>query len=387
MVSGRNTDGVEQKYTYDKKTRKLLSAKESNSVIQYTWSKSGYLRRETFGNNGTTKTAENMQTLNNVPVKYTDVSGKETHYKMNIQGQVVLISDHNITVDITYDALGRISTKTVRDNSSSSTLITKLDYDDFGHEITRTITNRRGMQLIVSQKWNKNGLLATRTTRENLVIIREEEYGYDERNRLISYKSYKLMNSFGNNLPTDSYGHRIISQTYQFDALNNLTTVTTSLTGKAVNKTSYYYENQNDPTQLTRVTNTHKDYPANINLIYDSDGRMICDEAGRILTYDAIGRLISVNENSCKCTYRYDALNRLITQKIDENDIRQLYYRGTELVNEIFAMNERRFIKSGHNCLAVSDGDSLTITATDRNDCLLWSTKENNQIQAWLPLA
>lgn len=382
-ISSMTTDGITQNYTYDKKTRKLLTAQESNSKIQYTWSNNGQLLQETFSNDGIIKVAEHIQTMNNIPVKYTDMSGKVTQYTMNTKGQLIRITDHNVIVDLTYDALARISTRAIRNKTSSSSLTIELSYDDFDREITRTVTDHRQMKLIVSQTWKKNGLLATRTTRKNDRIIQQEQYGYDNRNRLIRYKSS------GDNLPTDSYGHRMISQTYQFDALNNLINVTTILNDQSENIASYHYENKSDPTQLTRVINTHEEYPANINLIYDSDGRMIFDEAGRVLSYDAIGRLTSVSEKTfCKCIYSYDALNRLITQKADDNDIRQLYYRGTELVNEIFTVEQKesRFIKSGHNCLAVSDDNHLTLTTTNKNDCLLWSTDgTNDQIHSWSP--
>lgn len=382
-ISSMTTDGITQMYVYDKKTRKLLTAQESSSKIQYTWSKNGQLMREIFSNNGTTKVTEHIQTSNNVPVNYTDVSGKTTQYTMNSHGQVIRIVDHNITVDLTYDALARLSTKAIRDKSSSSSLTTKLNYDDFGREITRTIIDDRGMKLVVWQTWKKNGLLATRTIRKNAIVIRKEQFVYDNRNRLISYETS------GVNLPIDPFGHEMIGQTYQFDALNNLITVKTTLAGGTMNTATYHYESINDPTQLTSVTNTHEGYPAKITLIYDTEGRMICDEGGKTLVYDAIGRLASVSKNNiCKCTYRYDALNRLITQTTGENDIQQLYYRGTELVNEVLTPQqiELRFIKSGRNCLAISDNNQLTLSATDKNDSLLWSTNANNtEFQVWSP--
>jgi hypothetical protein len=36
-------------------------------------------------------------------------------------------------------------------------------------------------------------------------------------------------------------------------------------------------------------------YPAEIELVYDLDGHMIRDEEGRVLEYDALGRLIKVS--------------------------------------------------------------------------------------------
>ncbi|XP_055325893.1 uncharacterized protein LOC129579752 [Sitodiplosis mosellana] len=386
-ISSMTTDGITQTFSYDKTTGKLLSASESPSIIHYTWSKDGRLTEESFSYNGTSKRSKHAQTLNEAPTSYTDVTGKETQYTMNSHGQVIRITDPKLTVDLTYDALGRLKTKSVNDKTSNSSLTTRLSYDDFGREIKRTIANGSGVTVELSQTFQKNGLLATRSTKRNVITIRDEHFGYDNRNRLVSYRAT------GNNLPTDAYGNQMTSQSYQFDALNNLTSVTTTFNDRSSNTATYHYENQSDPTQLTKVIDTHSKYPENINLSYDAEGRMTHDEAGRTLSYDAMGRLKSVIEkNGRTTTYGYDALSRLVTQKIGENDIRHLYYRGTELVNEIFESEHRetRLIKSGHSCFGVIDGDHLTLTGTDKNDSLLLSMDSkkgagNAQLYAWSP--
>ncbi|XP_055308446.1 uncharacterized protein LOC129572506 [Sitodiplosis mosellana] len=386
-ISSMTTDGITQTYSYDKGTGKLLSASESPSTIHYTWSKDGRLTEEMFSYNGTSKRSKHAQTLNEAPTSYTDVTGKETQYTMNSHGQVIRISDPNLTVDLTYDALGRLKTKSVRDQSSNSSLTTRLSYDDFGREIKRTIADGSGVTVELSQTFQINGLLATRSTKKNNVTIRDDHFGYDNRNRLVSYRAT------GNSLPTDAYGNQMTSQTYQFDALNNLTSVATTFNDRSSNTATYHYENQSDPTQLTKVNNTHSKYPANVNLSYDAEGRMTHDEAGRTLSYDAMGRLKSVIEKNGRTSiYGYDALSRLITQKIGDNDIRHLYYRGTELVNEIFVSKHRetRLIKSGHSCFGIIDGDHLTLTGADKNDSLLMSTNSkkdagNAQLHAWSP--
>nr|WP_241493793.1 RHS repeat-associated core domain-containing protein [Enterobacter cancerogenus] len=140
------------------------------------------------------------------------------------------------------------------------------------------------------------------------------------------------------------------------------------------------------------MTHTHAKYPQQtITLKYDADGRMTTDEAGRTLNYDATGRLISVSgENISGGTYGYDALNRLVRQDIRDTDSRQLYYRDNERVSEIRLHENQiiRLIKSGHTCLGVSDDSRVTLTASDRNDSLLWSrdsSQKEGNLHAWSP--
>lgn len=388
-VKSMTVDGITQTFNYDKKTGQPLTAEEASAKIQNAWSKAGRLKEEAFSHNTQNRTAKHTYTLKGAPISYTDVAGKQTQYSMDAHGRVTLIDDDSLTVSLKYDALGRLSKYTVRSKgkSSDSYLTTELSYDAFGREITRTIKDNHSMTLALSQTWLKNGLLNKRITKKNGTQIREEQYGYDSRNRLISYTAS------GSSLPTDPYGHLMTGQNYTYDALNNLTSVFTWLSDSRSNKAVYSYENSNDPTQLTKVTNSHLEYPATISLTYDAEGRMTRDEAGRTLTYDVMGRLISVSDEKThrSGTYSYDALNRLITRNAGNSDVRELYYRGAELVNEVntSANKATRLIKTGHTCLGVSDDKGLTLTAGDKNDSLLWSedagTSTEGELHVWSP--
>jgi len=387
-VSSIKAEGISQTFNYDKQTGKLLNAQEASAKLENTWSKAGQLKEEAFLHNAQNSKAKHTYTLKGAPVSYTDITGKQTQYSMDAHGRVTSITDDSLTVNLTYDALGRLNSQTVRDKASASSLTTAFNYDSFGHEITRTVTDNRGMTLRLSQAWLKNGLLASRTTQKNGLTCCEEQYGYDTRNRLIRYTA-----ASGESLPVDAYGHRMRAQTYRYDALNNLTSVKTTLVDRSTNTATYSYQNASDPTQLTTLTNTHDNYPKTINLSYEAEGRMTRDEAGRTLTYDVMGRLTGVSDETIHRTgtYSYDALNRLITRHAGNNDIRELYYRGAELVNEVntSANKATRLVKTGHTCLGVSDDKGLTLTAGDKNDSLLWSeeagTSAEGELHVWSP--
>ncbi|HBH7050626.1 TPA: RHS repeat-associated core domain-containing protein [Morganella morganii] len=117
---------------------------------------------------------------------------------------------------------------------------------------------------------------------------------------------------------------------------------------------------------------------------------MIQDEAGRTLVYDVAGRLTGVSgKNINGGRYQYDALNRLVSQHVSDGDVRELYYRGNTLVNEVLAAGrqETRLIKRGGHCLGMSQGGELTLTGTDHNSSLIWSENKNDgaTLHNWSP--
>ena len=119
-------------------------------------------------------------------------------------------------------------------------------------------------------------------------------------------------------------------QLFIFDELDNLIMVqTTSPDG--TNFAEYGYDNLKDPTQLSRVTNDHDDYyPKEIKLVYNDDGNLVCDEAGRALGYDDLGRLISVSElpGETPSGYTYDPLDVLASQSSGTDEQRRFYQEG-----------------------------------------------------------
>lgn len=382
VVKSVITDGLEQSFSYNRSTGRMISAEDGGIKVEYARYPSGNLKKEVFTQDTVSRNAEYASTLAGAVVVYTDVCGKKTVFKRNSSGRLIAINDADLTVRLTYDPLGRLSQQTVENNSARFSLITQLEYDDFGREITRTI--RDGSDTLkIRQTWQKNDLLTIRTTEQNGVVIRVEQYGYDARNRLTNY------NVNGSSLPQDAYGHPMTAQVYQYDALNNLTAVTTQLDGGTSDTATFFYENAADPTQLTSLRQ-YRNYPQYIEFRYDADGRMIRDEKARILSYDAIGRLAGFSGNDIPDTrYNYDALNRLVRQGNNINT-QQFYYRGNERVNEMQMPSPgvNRLIKSGHTCVGSSNDEGVKLTATDHHDSLLWvrDTSQNKGTQScWSP--
>lgn len=385
VVSSLTAEGVTQVFSYDNSTGNLLTAKEGDTENNSIWTPSGALKSETFSRGNLRSGASHSYTLGGEVVMYTDITGKETRYERDTFGRISAIADDMLTVSFEYDALGRLSTQRVAGAGAADTLDTVLTYDDLGREISRTVTDSSGVTLTESRTWLKNGLLETKTTLRNGSTARKEAYKYDVRNRLTGYTAS------GSALPQDVYGLTMAAQTYRYDAMNNLTSVITTLADSSSDEATYHYDNSDDPTQLSSVTHTHDSYPQTITLKYDADGRLTQDETGRILDYDATGRLISVSGNNISGgSYGYDALNRLVSQNVIDGDTRQLYYRAGELVNEVMQQQGRgsRLIKNGHRCFGMSLGDALTLTASDQHDSPVWSRsagKTEGRDYAWSP--
>lgn len=384
VVSSMTADGVTQVYSYDNSTGNLLTAKEGDTENTSVWTPSGALKSETFSRGNQRSGTSHSYTLRGEPVMYTDITGKETRYERDAFGRISVIADNMLTVGLEYDALGRLSKQRVAVAGAADTLDTALTYDDFGRELSRTVTDSSGVTLTESRTWLKNGMLETKTTLRNGSTARKEAYEYDTRNRLTGYTAS------GSTLPQDAYGLDMVAQSYRYDALNNLTSVTTTLADGSSDVATYYYENTVDPTQLSSVTHTHKSYPQKIVLEYDADGRMTLDEAGRTLDYDAAGRLVSVSSGGANGTYGYDAVNRLVSQNVSDGDTRQLYYRAGELVNEVMQQQgrESRLIKKGHSCFGMSCGNALALTAGDQNDSPVWSrdvSEADGRQHVWSP--
>ncbi|MNM59236.1 RHS Repeat protein [compost metagenome] len=154
-------------------------------------------------------------------------------------------------------------------------------------------------------------------------VLRDEQYGYDLRGRLVSYKCEAFEsedNPEDHYWPVDPQGKKIKGQVFSFDSLDNITLVLTTFEG-GLNRARYFFGDpakEQDPAQLLQITNTHADYPKVIDLEYDVNGNLTKDDAGRILRYDALNRLIEVtpvgdsgNQAGAPVEYLYDAQNIL----------------------------------------------------------------------------
>jgi len=274
----------------------------------------------------------------NKPVSYTDIDGNQQWISYYLSGKDAIkpqgMSDPVVTLNFTYDEFGRLYTQTAQSVPESedevATLEIELVYDDYGREHIRTITPDSGEKITITTDYYENNQVSHVKIEQGAELLSDNSYYYDLRNRLHRH------DCSGSSIPKDGYGQPFTSQVFVYDSLNNILTCTTQNSSSTTDTATFNYKNSSDPTQLTSIVHEgNSAYPPVINLSYYDDGRLEYDEAGRLLTYDASGRLFSVTTtDGAQATYGYDALHTLVYQSIN-TDEQYLYYRGSQLINQI----------------------------------------------------
>ncbi|KFC07448.1 hypothetical protein GTGU_01832 [Trabulsiella guamensis ATCC 49490] len=344
---------ITQSFTYENSTGRLLTASENGSQSSsYTWLASGELQQESMSNQGTSRQAKYTWTLQGKPLSYTDVAGNTTTMEYDQYGRITSVTDPLVSVHLERDTAGRVIKQAVKSLHNADSMTTTLTLDEFGRETSREITPHSGDKMTIAQTYYINNLLQSRTVQLGAKTLRTENYYYDERNRLIK------QTCSGSELPVDGYGQHYTQLDFVLDVYSNITSCVTLLSNGQKDTCTYHYNNANDPCQLTSITHTLTSiYPTNISLEYDANGRMTKDEAGRTLSYDESGRLVSISGNGGSSTYGYDAFDKLVWQKLNNNETRQLYYLSNRLMNEVCPENNNntRYIPGAWGTSAVSD--------------------------------
>lgn len=309
--------------------------------------------------------------LNGLLVSYTDVLGATQAYCYDAAGRLEHTQVADLTSNFSYNAFGQLESIETSDSVSARSpgvsLKVSLEYDDAGREVLRGFVLPDGIEQRLAQAYDAADHLLQRTLKQGATLLRDETFGYDARGRLEHYTAS------GPQAPLDPQGKQIQSQTFKFDALDNIVEVVTTFAGGS-NVATYEFMGA-DPTQLTVVRNSHADYPAEIHLDYDADGNLTIDEAGRSLEYDALGRLLSVSipDDSSAVSYQYDAQDSLASAS-DADASEQRFYCDGELVNQLSGQSARSFIRTANILLAERQGgagDALHLLATDAKKTVL----------------
>ncbi|WP_215796704.1 RHS repeat domain-containing protein [Paludibacterium yongneupense] len=366
---------LQQDFSYNAVTGLMGSASDStvsNGRISssigdsMSWDTMGMLTGETFTPlSGSSKSASRTWSPGGRALTYADVTGKTTTTLYDSYGYPSGLNDPEATVTLARDALGRPITQTTTNIVDGSKLIISIAWNEFNQESTRTVKDGSNTpQLSIVSSYRPNGQLHHKTTSKGSATLRDEEFTFDNRNRLVKYVCT------GTERPQDPYGKTLQSQSYTYDALSNIKTLVTEFdsgTGKATDTATFNYSNPSDPCQLSSVSHTHSAYPKSINLGYDANGRMTTDETGRTLAYDALGRLSTSSGGSVPTgTYRYDAFDALAMQQVG-NDSHELYYRDGIQVNELVPAQNRkvRMLKIGNQSVGISDSNPPAAKTAD----------------------
>lgn len=331
----RRIPGKQADYKFDPQNARLTWCKEEGDEITRAYFSTGEIKEETRTIGDETWTMEYGTSLLGRQLFYKDVLGQKQTYDYYASGLLEQTALGSTSSRFFYDGLS--NTQCILTLDGTQGLATELEYDHQGRESLRrfvflntvveapiegfTFANEtvqarveeaglrvQGVQELV-QEYSVLDQITSKTLSENGSALREETYKYDVRGRLEEYLCEGLLS----HSPKDPAGKTIRQQYFEFDPLDNITWVLTEFEeedgSKGANEATYLFENE-DPAQLTGVTNTHAAY-RDFTLEYDEDGNMKVDDKGKALTYDALGRLSSYDGSG----YSYDPLDRLAGQE------------------------------------------------------------------------
>lgn len=344
-------------YTYDVENARLLNTEEVDpSGITHS------LAREYFSN-GELKSESRAQT-GEVPrimlyeysrqarlMSYIDVLEQTQKYEYDDFARLTATELGETRSTFAYNELGQL--KTIETIDGAQRLKIDLEYDDFGREVLRTFDLGNQIKQTLGQTYDEVDRLTRRTLMQGAETLRDETYIYDPRGRLVDYSCT------GSQRPEDPYGQVIKSQLFGFDAQDNLDFVETTFEGGR-HSIFFEYTNEDDPCQLTGLTNELSParpgdplYPPRIDFTYDPDGNLLRDEVGRILSYDSLGRLISVSGllDETANDYLYNSLDTLTASKSGGSQS-QRYYQGDKLANQIQGTSSSTFMQANEVALA-----------------------------------
>lgn len=357
------TGEVAAEYDYDKKNARLTTCQEGNLRLDREYYSNGEVKKETRVQDGVPYTMLYGTSHLGRQVRYTDVLGNVQQYLYDLAGRLVYTELGTTQSRFYYDDLGR--TKQIATCDGDQTVTITMDFDPFERERTRTF-KLNDVEQVLTQDYNEVDALVVRVLKEGAEVLRNEECGYDPRNRLTTYRCS------GSQPPIDPYGNAITAQTFRFDAKDNITQVLTTFAGGS-NLATYSYENT-DPVQLSKVTNSNPaaNYPAVINLEYDGNGNLVKDEQGRALEYDALNRLLSVSAlpGDKDASYRYDPLNVLAGSDVEGHQ-EQRFYQNDELASLINGSNSSSFMRGDGVVLAerqAGDDPKFLMLAVDQKN-------------------
>ncbi|VVN19710.1 RHS repeat domain-containing protein [Pseudomonas fluorescens] len=328
--------------TYEPLSGKPLTCTENGRERRFTYYPSGRVKSETTTFGAITKATSSTWTLQGRPITHVDVLGAASTSEYDQHGRLLSTSQGTLKTEFHYNVqTGMLDWTKTEETSIKRQMITRFVYDDIGRETRRTFEIQGQPDQALESAYTLAGKLAQKVSRRGTQLLRDEQFTYDVRGRLIQY------DCAGTQKPRDPYGKEIVQQRFTFDALDNILTVQTKFP-LGVNLTTFSYDNP-DPAQLSAVKHSHVDYPSAVTLEYDANGRMIKDDQARTLAYDAFGRLeqLSGADGSVIRGYHYDGFDDLVELSQPDKVTTQRYYNAGRVANEVSGENSSSVVRHG----------------------------------------
>lgn len=238
-------------------------------------------------------------------------------YTYTLNGLTASIQDAlGYTKANAYDALGELI-QTQRQLTSAQNTTTTYSYDARGERIGE-VDDAGGLNRTTGVTYDAFGRVTSRTDGNGNIT----SYSYDALGRQISVSDIVQGTARTEHTTYDAYGRVLTvtdalnnTTTYQYSADTHTVTVTMPDDVKLITTKDAY----GDTLSVTDSLNDTTSYT------YDSDGRLLSktDALGNVTTnaYDADGDLTSSTDaNGVVTTYTYDAAGRMLTRTVDAGD-------------------------------------------------------------------
>ncbi|CAM3564495.1 putative Nematicidal protein 2 [Xenorhabdus nematophila ATCC 19061] len=381
---------VSQDWTYNPVTAAMMTATEDKDTenqhsLRYGYATSGQQTSVTVEKEGDIKEKSTnlmARTIGGTATTVRDYAGGTQTLTLDILGRATALDDADVSSTLTYDGLGQVTQWTVTSKKNHYTKTTTLTLDEYGRETQRTIEtwdarNTLKDTLTVVQVWSKKHQVTHRTTTQTTagktVTLRDESYDFaPERGWLMRYTVS------GSTPPQDETGKALSRQDFTYDSVtSNMTTKSVTYTDDTTTFTMYLFENKDDQCQLTGI---RTDTGTTTSLKYDDAGRLTQDEYGRMLSYDALGRLCKVTLNGSTLTrYRYDAGNQLSGQTVGDTTTRYYYGNSTLAYMEDDATPKNAALLTPHAQVRTGKNAGIWLTSSDMAESVLSVTDGTTQ--------
>lgn len=340
VVTQRQATGLLASYEYHPRLGELTRCVEQGRETRLTYDRAGRLKSESslVGDDG--KSVSYSYSLGGRLLRFVDALGEPHTTGYDDAGRAQSFEHRALNATFSYNTLSQLVAIESRATQGQGSMTTRMAYDDFGREVSRTFQFGDGATQVLSSAYTQADKLARKTLRHEQAVLRDEQFTYDSRGRLCFYQCA------GTQRPRDAQGKEIIQQAYVFDALGNILTLETRFPG-GTNLTTFEYS-ATDPTRLTAIRNSHKDYPAPVTLQYDDNGHLVEDEQGRRISYDALGRLVRVagTDKQVIRDFHYDARDRLVELAQPSGAATRRYYRNARQSNDLCGSSSRTSLAS-----------------------------------------
>ncbi|WP_342651092.1 RHS repeat-associated core domain-containing protein [Pseudomonas sp. REB1044] len=251
------------------------------------------------------------------------------------QGQCDRVVRGSLEYWYEYTALGQCQRMTVRDLNTGRTMAVSYTYDKLGNEVERLYRLDDQTKTRYVQTWSSIGQLTSK------VLFRDGQSTPARTETFIYYTSVDgtrdelqkwTVEAISGDEVKDAEGHAIKEQSYQYDALGNLTECSSTRSNGDVERVTYEYDSDH-PTRRTRQSTqlTPKGGKAgalrSLSYTYDDAGRLTLNEREQTLAYSDTGRLRSVtekNQDTPSSYYEYDENDCLVSQWISTAEQRRV---------------------------------------------------------------